>query len=98
MVPSAKELEADLSELTDGNVVRAFGAEHVQRLTALSAGQLRYLGATGFFEPKWAYENRRSPHSRIATRSRMSSGCGCSVCCGATTRFRSRTCARSPPF
>ena len=65
MVPSATKSEADLSELTDGNVVRAFGAEHVQRLTALSAGQLRYWDATGFFEPKWAYENRRSPHSQI---------------------------------
>jgi uncharacterized protein (DUF433 family) len=65
VVPSATESEADLSELTDGNVVRAFGAEHVQRLTALSAGQLRYWDATKFFEPKWAYENRRSPHSRI---------------------------------
>jgi uncharacterized protein (DUF433 family) len=51
--------------MTDGSVVRAFSAEHVQRLTGLSAGQLRYWDATGFFEPRWAYENRRSPYSRI---------------------------------
>jgi uncharacterized protein (DUF433 family) len=54
-----------VSEMTDGSVVRAFSAEHVQRLTGLSAGQLRYWDATGFFEPRWAYENRRSPYSRI---------------------------------
>jgi DNA-binding transcriptional MerR regulator len=49
----------------DTKVVRAFSADHVQRLTGLSAHQLRYWDKTGFFQPEMAFENRRSPYSRI---------------------------------
>jgi uncharacterized protein (DUF433 family) len=49
----------------DGTVIRAFGAEHVVKLTGLSYGQLRAWDLTGFFAPEYAYEDRRSPHSRI---------------------------------
>ncbi len=47
------------------NVIRAFSAYHVVRLTGLSLGQLRYWDKTGFFSPRYASENRRSPYSRI---------------------------------
>lgn len=47
------------------NVIRAFSAEHVQRLTGLSAGQLRRWDSEGFFSPNYAYENRRTPYSRV---------------------------------
>ncbi|HEX9648262.1 MAG TPA: MerR family transcriptional regulator, partial [Alphaproteobacteria bacterium] len=47
------------------NVVRAFSESHVERLTGLSKGQLRYWDKTGFFSPRYGYENRRSPYSRV---------------------------------
>lgn len=43
----------------------AFTEEQVGRLTGLTKDQLRYWDKTGFFEPTLAYENRRSPYSRI---------------------------------
>jgi uncharacterized protein (DUF433 family) len=45
--------------------VRAFSAENVHRLTGLSHAQLRYWDKTGFFNPTYADEIRRSPHSRV---------------------------------
>ena len=47
------------------NVIRAFSADHVIRLTGLSKSQLRYWDETGFFRPRYAFENRRSPYSRV---------------------------------
>lgn len=47
------------------NVILAFSADHVVRLTGLSKGQLRYWDKTGFFAPTYAFEDRRSPYSRI---------------------------------
>src|SRR5215510_8449737 len=47
------------------NVVCAFSAEQVMKLTGLSRSQLRYWDATKFFQPRYAFENRRSPVSRI---------------------------------
>jgi DNA-binding transcriptional MerR regulator len=47
------------------NVIRAFSASHVVRLTGLSHSQLRYWDDTGFFRPRYAFENRRSPFSRV---------------------------------
>ncbi len=47
------------------NVILAFSANHVVRLTGLSKGQLRYWDKTGFFAPTYALEDRRSPYSRI---------------------------------
>lgn len=46
-------------------VIRAFSANHVVRLTGLSHTQLRYWDDTGFFRPRYAFENRRSPFSRV---------------------------------
>jgi len=46
-------------------LLAAFGAEHVQRLTGLSAYQLREWDKVGFFAPEYAYENRRVAAGRI---------------------------------
>jgi uncharacterized protein (DUF433 family) len=47
------------------SVIRAFSADHVIRLTGLSKRQLDYWDDTGFFKPLYAFDNRRSPYSRI---------------------------------
>jgi uncharacterized protein (DUF433 family) len=47
------------------SVIRAFNANHVVRLTGLSHTQLRYWDSTGFFRPRYAFESRRSPFSRV---------------------------------
>ena len=47
------------------NIIRAFSADHVIRLTGLSKGQLYYWDKTDFFRPRYAYEDRRVPYSRI---------------------------------
>ncbi|SIO51262.1 MerR HTH family regulatory protein [Bradyrhizobium erythrophlei] len=46
-------------------VVSAFTEDHVERLTGVSQRQLRYWDRTGFFVPSLAYEDRRSPYSRL---------------------------------
>jgi uncharacterized protein (DUF433 family) len=51
--------------MTESSVIRAFSAEHVARLAGLSQRQLSYWDKTGFFSPQYAFENRRSPYSRI---------------------------------
>lgn len=48
-----------------GNVIVAFGEEHVERLTGLTPAQLRYWDRTGFFAPSYAEEDRNSAYSRI---------------------------------
>jgi len=48
-----------------GNVIRAFSEEHVERMTGLSKGQLRYWDRTGFFSPEYADDDRWRPYSRI---------------------------------
>lgn len=53
-----------MADLND-NVIRAFSADHVVRLTGLTTRQLREWDETGFFKPQYAHENRRSPYSRI---------------------------------
>ena|SRR5271166_1626662 len=47
------------------DVVRAFSAVHVCRLTGLSQRQLSYWDGTRFFSPYYASEKRRSPFSRV---------------------------------
>jgi len=47
------------------SVIRAFSAFHVCRLTGLSLRQLSYWDNTEFFSPYYAFENRRSPFSRV---------------------------------
>jgi DNA-binding transcriptional MerR regulator len=61
-VPS---MPAPGSNMNIDNAVRAFSADHVAKLTELSQRQLRYWDETGFFRPRYASENRRSPFSRI---------------------------------
>jgi uncharacterized protein (DUF433 family) len=46
-------------------VISAFTEDQVVRLTGISKGQLRYWDRTGFFLPSLAYDNRRSPYSRL---------------------------------
>ncbi|HKV56407.1 MAG TPA: DUF433 domain-containing protein [Candidatus Binataceae bacterium] len=46
-------------------VIRAFSAVHVCRVTGLSQRQLNYWDDTKFFSPYHASENRRSPFSRV---------------------------------
>jgi uncharacterized protein (DUF433 family) len=48
-----------------GRIVRLFSEEHVTRLTGLSSWQLRAWDREGFFTPHYAYEDRRTPYSRI---------------------------------
>jgi DNA-binding transcriptional MerR regulator len=47
------------------NVVAAFSEEQVERLTGLTKAQLRYWDGTGFFQPKYADEDRSRPFSRL---------------------------------
>jgi DNA-binding transcriptional MerR regulator len=47
------------------NIVAAFSEEQVERLSGLTKSQLRYWDRTGFFEPKYADENRRRAYSRL---------------------------------
>jgi uncharacterized protein (DUF433 family) len=52
-----------MSEITD--VISAFSADHVVKLTGLTIRQLSYWDALQFFQPQYASEDRRSPYSRI---------------------------------
>lgn len=45
--------------------MKAFTEEHASRVTGLSRRQLRAWDKRGFFEPELAFDNRRSPYSRI---------------------------------
>lgn len=52
--------------MTSANhIIRFFGADHVQRLTGLSAFQLREWDKAEFFAPQYAYENRRVAAGRV---------------------------------
>lgn len=44
---------------------QVFSDEHVSRLTGLSKWQLRSWDRLGFFAPRFAYEDRFAPYSRI---------------------------------
>jgi len=47
------------------NVLAAFSEEHVQRVTGLSIGRLRYWARTGFFEPSFVEDDPRMAYSRF---------------------------------
>jgi uncharacterized protein (DUF433 family) len=47
------------------NIISAFTADQVVRLTGLSMRQLAYWDKLGFFQPEYAADDRRSPYSRI---------------------------------
>jgi len=51
--------------LKDKTVIRAFSEEHAAALTGLSRGQLRAWDRAGFFQPNYAFEDRRSAYSRV---------------------------------
>lgn len=51
--------------MNSGNIIQAYSADHVVRLTGLSKSQLRYWDKTGFFAPSFAAGNRRSPFSGL---------------------------------
>jgi uncharacterized protein (DUF433 family) len=46
-------------------LIAAFSEEHAVRLTGLSHGQLRSWDRAGFFQPRYAYEDRHAPYSRV---------------------------------
>lgn len=48
-----------------GDVIAAFSLDQISRLTGLSNSQLISWDREDFFRPSLAYENRRSPYSRI---------------------------------
>lgn len=48
-----------------GDVIAAFNLEQTSRLTGLSESRLVSWDQEDFFKPSLAYENRRSPYSRI---------------------------------
>lgn len=48
-----------------GDVIAAFNLDQVSRLTGLSDSRLVSWDQDDFFRPSLAYENRRSPYSRI---------------------------------
>jgi DNA-binding transcriptional MerR regulator len=48
-----------------GNVLAAFTEEHVNRVTGLSVGRLRYWARTGFFQPSFVEDDLRLPYSRF---------------------------------
>jgi uncharacterized protein (DUF433 family) len=58
-------VESFMADDENDNVIRAFSADHVVRLTGLTKSQLSEWDKTGFFKPQYAHENRRSPYSRI---------------------------------
>jgi DNA-binding transcriptional MerR regulator len=52
-----------MTEIT--NIISAFSADQVVKLTGLTIRQLAYWDDLGFFQPQYASEDRRSPYSRI---------------------------------
>jgi uncharacterized protein (DUF433 family) len=46
-------------------LIAAFSEEHAVRLTGLTHGQLRSWDRAGFFQPRYAYEDRHAPYSRV---------------------------------
>jgi uncharacterized protein (DUF433 family) len=52
-----------MTEIT--NIISAFSADQVVKLTGLTIRQLAYWDDLGFFQPQYASDDRRSPYSRI---------------------------------
>lgn len=52
-----------MTEIT--NIISAFTADQVVKLTGLTNCQLAYWDTLGFFRPQYAADDRRSPNSRI---------------------------------
>jgi uncharacterized protein (DUF433 family) len=62
LFPAGKKA-AQMVEIT--NIISAFSADQVSKLTGLTMRQLAYWDDQGFFRPQYAAEDRRSPYSRI---------------------------------
>jgi uncharacterized protein (DUF433 family) len=61
-----KEVEHSLPmTMSQNTLIAAFSEEHVVRLTGLTHGQLRSWDRAGFFQPRYAYEDRHVPYSRV---------------------------------
>jgi DNA-binding transcriptional MerR regulator len=52
-----------MTEIT--NIISAFSADQVVKLTGLTIRQLAYWDSLKFFQPQYASDDRRSPYSRI---------------------------------
>jgi uncharacterized protein (DUF433 family) len=52
-----------MTEIT--NIISAFSADQVAKLTGLTIRQLSYWDNLGFFQPQYAAEDRQSPYARI---------------------------------
>lgn len=61
---ASASLSAGLNDRV-ADTIRGFSANHVVRLTGLSHRQLHYWDDTGFFKPRYASPNKRSPFSRV---------------------------------
>jgi uncharacterized protein (DUF433 family) len=55
----------DVSPLDISNVIAAFSEEHVERMTGLAKGRLRYWAHTYFFKPSYVEDDLRLPYSRF---------------------------------
>jgi uncharacterized protein (DUF433 family) len=51
--------------MSQNALIAAFSEDHAVRLTGLTHGQLRSWDRAGFFQPRYAYEDRRVPYSRV---------------------------------
>jgi uncharacterized protein (DUF433 family) len=51
--------------MSRNTLIAAFSEDHVERLTGLTKGQLKSWDRAGFFSPRYAYEDRHAPYSRV---------------------------------
>lgn len=51
--------------MSQSTLIAAFSEEHAVRLTGLTHGQLRSWDRAGFFQPRYAYQDRHVPYSRV---------------------------------
>src|SRR6266699_6034889 len=51
--------------MSRNTLIAAFSEDHVERLTGLTKGQLKSWDRAGFFAPRYAYEDRHAPYSRV---------------------------------
>ena len=64
-MPTRNPAEPPAPSLDIRNVVAAFSEEHVERITGLTRGRLRYWARTGFFKPSYTEDDPRLPYSRF---------------------------------
>ena len=64
-MPRRKPQTPATPALDIASVIAAFSEEHVERITGLTKGRLRYWARTGFFRPSYAENDLRLPFSRF---------------------------------